>query len=170
MNTFLHGHASHPDWRQALDSAAAQIDSQRRSDDVAPTLGLAYFTDHYATDAQALFSALSERWPGVAWAGTVGVGVSASGIEHYDEPALVLMLASLPERSFQVFSGARPLSMATPHTALVHADPGTPDLAELIAEMSERTTSGYVFGGLASSRADVVHLADGVRRGGLSGV
>src|SRR4030095_4843083 len=84
--------------------------------------------------------------------------------------ALVLMLAALPAGSFQVFSGAHPLVMAAPHTALVHADPGTPDLSELIAEMSQRTTSGYVFGGLASSRTDVVHLADGVRRGGLSGV
>ena len=46
----------------------------------------------------------------------------------------------------------------------------TPDLQELITELSDRTESGYLFGGLASSRAAAVHLADGVWQGGLSGV
>ena len=36
--------------------------------------------------------------------------------------------------------------------------------------MSDRTTSGYLFGGLASSRGAAVHIADGVWQGGLSGV
>jgi len=70
-----------------------------------------------------------------------------------------------------------------PHTALVHADASTPDVAELIAEMAGRTTTGYLFGGLASSRTDTVQFAiggngnikgqgkaGGVFRGGLSGV
>ena len=29
MKRFLHGHATHPDWRVALALAAAQIDAQR---------------------------------------------------------------------------------------------------------------------------------------------
>ncbi|MDP3137435.1 MAG: FIST C-terminal domain-containing protein, partial [Burkholderiaceae bacterium] len=45
-----------------------------------------------------------------------------------------------------------------------------PDLAELIVEMSDRTASGYLFGGLASSRGATAHIADGVWQGGLSGV
>jgi small ligand-binding sensory domain FIST len=52
----------------------------------------------------------------------------------------------------------------------VHADPSTPDLSELVAEMSDRTSSGYLFGGLASGRAGTLHIADGVWEGGLSGV
>jgi small ligand-binding sensory domain FIST len=98
------------------------------------------------------------------------VGVCASGVEYFDEPALVLMLAALPAGRFEVFSGARKLQRIEPYSALVHADPATPDLAELIVEMSDRTTSGYLFGGLASSRGAAVHIADGVWRGGLSGV
>ena len=46
-----------------------------------------------------------------------------------------------------------------PHTALVHADAATPDLPELIAEMAQRTATGYLFGGLASSRAEAVQFA-----------
>lgn len=172
MPSFVVGHATHPDWRAALALAAAQIDGRLASAPGAapPTLGFAYFTDHYAAQAEALLAALQARWPGVAWVGTVGVGVCATGAEYIDEPALALMLAALPTTQFEVFSGARKLRRDAPHTALVHADPRTPEIAGLIEEMSERTASGYLFGGLASSRSRTVHLADGVWEGGLSGV
>ena len=174
MAGFLVGHATHPDWRGALALAAAQIEARRGAHEASASgplsLGFVYFTDAYAAHADALYAALRLQWPGVSWAGCVGVGVAAGGVEYIDEPALVLMLASLPAGRFEVFSGARKLQRIEPFSALVHADPATPDLAELIAEMSDRTTSGYLFGGLASSRGDAMHLADGVWRGGLSGV
>lgn len=178
MPGFLVGHATHPDWSAALALAALQIDGQRARHEssrvsghaVPPTLGFVYFTDHYAGHAEALLAALRGRWPGVAWVGCSGVGVAASGVEYFDEPALVLMLAALPAERFEVFSGVRQLRRIDPYCALVHADPTAPDLAELIAEMSERTTSGYLFGGLASSRTRNLHIADGVWQGGLSGV
>lgn len=174
MSPFLVGHATHPDWRGALALAAAQVDAQRAAQEASAagpaTLGFVYFTDHYAAHAQPLLDELRQRWPGVSWVGSVGVGVAASGAEYIDEPALVLMLSSLPVGRFEVFSGANPLRRMEPFSALVHADPGTPDLNELIAELSDRTSSGYLFGGLASSRGASVHLADGVWQGGLSGV
>lgn len=163
------GHATHPQWDGALALVAAQLEGAP----IEPTLGLAYFTDAYAADAEALSAALRARWPAVSWAGCVGVGVAASGVEYFDEPGLVVMLVDLPREQFRVFSGAAPLPPAETFqafSALVHADPGTPDVDELIQEMSERTTSGYLFGGLASSRGALVHLADGPCRGGLSGV
>jgi len=168
MTRFRCGHAAHPDWRMALTMAAAQVDAQTAG--APPTLGWCYFTDAYAAQAEPLLAALRARWPEVAWVGCVGVGVAASGVEYFDEPALVLMLSSLPRGRFEVFSGARPLSRLQAFTALVHADPATPDLADLIGEMSDRTDSGYLFGGLAASRSRAVHLADGVWHGGLSGV
>lgn len=167
MPAFRSGHAGDADWRAALAAAARQVDE---AGPWSPTLGIAYFADAYAPEAQALLDALQARWPGVAWAGSVGVGVAASGVEHYDEPALALLLCDLPRAQFQVFSGRRPLHDGSAFTALVHADPATPDVGELIAELADRTGAGYVFGGLASSRTETVHLADGVFRGGLSGV
>jgi small ligand-binding sensory domain FIST len=169
MDLFAAGHATHPDWRMALSMAAAQVEAKHTPQAV-PTLGFVYFSDHYAAQADALLAALRQRWPDVAWAGCVGVGVLASGVEYFDEPALVLLLASLPRASFRVFSGARPLTGFEAFSALVHADPGTPELAELLLEMSQRTASGYLFGGLAASRNGVRHVADGVWQGGLSGV
>ena len=173
MQRFLVGHASHPDWQRALAQAAAQIDQALAAlggEAVAPTLGFVYFTDHFAAHAQSLLDALRRRWPGVAWVGTVGIGVSASGVEYFDEPALVLMLAALDTGSFQVFSGAKPLQRGDAHTALVHAEGNTPDLGELLHDMSARTRSGYLFGGLSASRGASCQIADGVLQGGLSGV
>ena len=176
MKRFAHGHATHPDWRMALALAAAQIDAQlgAASRDPAaagkPSLGWLYFSDHYAPQAVALLADVQKRWPTVAWVGGVGVGVAASGVEYFDEPALVLMLAELPAAQFRVFSGARPLGDFAAHTAQVHADPRTAELAELIGDMSDRTATGYLFGGLASARTDTLHIAGEVLHGGLSGV
>ena len=171
MTTFWHAHATHPDARGALALAAAQLDAQRAARSAAlPTLGWLYLTDHYAHQAEALLADAERRWPGAAWCGAVGVGVAASGVEYFDEPALALMLTDLPREHFRVFSGRRPLAWPQAHAALVHADPATPDLAELVAELARRTRTGYLFGGLASARTRTVHLADGVFEGGLSGV
>ncbi len=174
MQGFLVGHATHPDWRLALALAGAQIEAQQARHDASEagplSLGIIYFSDRYAAQAEALYAELRQRWPGVSWVGSAAVGVAAGGVEYLDEPALALMLAALPKGRFEVFSGARRPGRIEAFSALVHADPATPDLAELIAEMSDRTSSGYLFGGLAAGRGATAHLADGVWRGGLSGV
>lgn len=173
---FLAAHATHPDWRMALALAAAQIDAQASASGAhaataaQPRLGLVYASDHYAAEAAELAQALAGRWPGVSWAGCTAVGVSACGVEYFDEPALALMLCDLPGDSFQVFSGTRPLVPGRAHTALVHADPSTPELTGLLGELSERVDTGYLFGGLVSSRSEPAQFAEGVWQGGLSGV
>lgn len=174
MPGFLVGHATHPDWRAALVLAGMQIDARQAAHEASAasplTLGFVYFTDHYAAQADALHAELRLRWPGVTWVGSVGVGVAAGAAEYFDEPALVLMLAAIPSGRFEVFSGAHKLGRIEPYSALVHADPATPDLNEMIGELADRTDSGYLFGGLAASRGPAVHIAGGVWRGGLSGV
>ena len=185
------GHATHPQWRMAAALALAQVRAQMALPAYAqaPALGLLYITDHYAAQAQELLDYLSAELPEITdWSGTVGVGVCAGNAEYFDEPALALMLLDLPCDQYRVFSGVAPLPRAgasgfVAHTALVHADGSTPDVAGLIAEMAERTTSGYVFGGLSASRGASVQFAvggsgnlagqgaaGGVFAGGLSGV
>ena len=145
-----------------------------------PRLGLLYITDHYAPSAAEILAHLREELPMVQdWSGTVGVGVAANNAEYFDEPGIALMLCDLPAEQYRIFSGAQPLSAEfKAHTALVHADPMTPDLAELITEMAGRTESGYLFGGLTASRHQTLQFActqnagpaQGVLTGGLSGV
>ena len=172
MKRFLHAHATHPDPHMALALVAAQIEAQRHEPGhaSAPTLGWLYLTDHFAGHAQELLADVRHRWPDAQWVGATGVGIAGSGVEYFDEPALSVMLAELPREQFRVFSGAQPLGDFAAHTANVHADPQTSDLDELIHDMSRRTATGYLFGGIASGRSRTVHIADGVLSGGLSGV
>lgn len=192
MKLFPNGHATHPQWHMATALVLAQLRAQMALPQYAsaPTLGLLYITDHYADDAQALLDLLSAELPGVTdWAGTVGVGVAANNAEYFDEPALSVMLLDLPSDQYRVFSGVAPLARSAaassfvPNTALVHADGDTPELAELIDEMAERTATGYLFGGLTASRRQSAQFAvggdgniagqgaaRGVFDGGLSGV
>lgn len=187
MTRFPCGHATHPQWRMAVALVLAQLRAQMALPEFAsaPTLALLYITDHYARDARDILDALGAELPEVTdWAGTVGVGIAVSNAEYFDEPALAVMLCELPPDQYRVFSGVAPLGLGfEAHTALVHADASTPDVAELIDEMAARTDTGYLFGGLASSRATAVQFAvsgdgtikgqggaSGVFSGGLSGV
>ncbi len=187
MKLFPYGHATHPQWRMAAGLVLAQLRAQMALPDYAasPGLGLLYITDHYASAAQDILEHLSAELPDVTdWSGTVGVGIAANNVEYFDEPALAVMLCGVPAHHYRVFSGVAPLGLGfEAHTALVHADASTPDVTELIAEMAGRTETGYLFGGLASSRTDSVQFAiggngnikghgaaSGVFQGGLSGV
>jgi len=190
MKLFPYGHATHPHWQMAADMVLAQLRACMKQDMYAarPGLGLIYLTDHLARYAQELLDHLAEELPGVKhWSGTVGVGISSQNVEYFDEPALAVMLCDIDEQHYRVFSGASPLGQArargfAAHTALVHADGYTPELNELIEELADSTQSGFVFGGLSSSRTDNVQFArtdaaasgsscaTGVYQGGLSGV
>ena len=169
--TFLHAHAAHADALQALGRVNHELRiAAAKHVRFEPTLGFLYLSDHHAAHAEAMLDALRSAWPGMAVAGGVGVGVAASGVEYFDEPGLALMMCDLPRASFSLFLGRAPLARTDACAALVHADPATHDLAALIGELSDRLPTGYLFGGLASSRARTITLADGVFEGGLSGV
>jgi len=191
VKLFPFGHATHPQWQMAAGLVLAQVRAQMALPEYAsaPTLAVLYITDHYAAQAQGILDHLGAELPEVTdWVGSVGVGISSSNVEYFDEPALALMLCDVPSHQYRVFSGVAPLGIGDgmgfePHTALVHADAQTPDVAELIAEMAGRTSTGYLFGGLASSRTQAVQFAvsgngnirghgaaGGVFSGGLSGV
>jgi small ligand-binding sensory domain FIST len=177
MKLFLHAHATHPDWRMALALATAQLQAQKGRDDHidTATLGWVYLSDHYAAHAEHLLDELRAQWPGVAWVGSVGVGIAANGVEYFDEPALALMLGDIAPEHFRIFSGVQPLSAPPLFAAVaaqVHADPAAHDAADLISELAGQTRSGplYLFGGLASARNRSLHIANGVLQGGLSGV
>ena len=191
QHLFPCGHATHPQWRMATGLVLAQLRAQLALPGHArrPTLGLLYITDHYTESAEEILAALTAELPEITdWAGTVGVGIAVNNAEYLDEPALCVMLCELPPDQYRVFSGVAPLgSLATggfaAHTALLHADARTPDIAELVTELADRTATGFLFGGLASSRSSAVQFAiggsgniggqagaSGVFRGGLSGV
>ncbi len=187
MKLFPYAHATHPQWQMAAALVLAQLRAQMALHGYAsaPTLALLYITDHYADAAREILEHLGAELPLVTdWSGTVGVGIVSNNVEYWDEPAMAVMLLELPGDQYRVFSGVAPLGMGfEAHSALVHADPDTADLGELIEEMAQRTDGHYLFGGLSSSRSQAVQFAvagngnisghgaaSGVFSGGLSGV
>ena len=187
MKLFPYAHATHPQWQMAAALVLAQLRAQMALHGYAsaPTLALLYITDRYASDAREILEHLGGELPLVTdWSGTVGVGIVSNNVEYWDEPAMAVMLLEIPVDEYRVFSGVAPLGLGfEAHTALVHADPETVDLGELIQEMAQRTNAGDLFGGLSSSRGPAVQFAvggngnisgqgaaSGVFSGGLSGV
>lgn len=163
--------------------ALAQVRAQMARPEYAqtPRLGLLYITEDYTDQAQDLLDLLRTELPQVHdWVGTSAVGIAAPGAEYWDEPALALMLCDLPPGQYRVFSGVSPLPADWgAANALVHAEPQTPELSELLAELAERTHGGSLFGGLSSGRHSALQFAaqaghtavgQGVFSGGLSGV
>ena len=105
------------------------------------------------------------------WVGSVGIGIIATGAEYFDRPALAVMAASLPPDSWRLLgSGTSGWSGEEgPSLAVVHADPRSPDLPEAVAKLSGEL-SGFLVGGLPSSRGALDQVAGEIVQGGISGV
>jgi len=166
MSGFRCAHASGATWQECVDACATRLGGGGGG------LGFVYFTDALEPHAESVVAELRERTGIADWVGTVGVGIVATGVEYLDQPALAVMATDLHEGQYHVFSGRSraPEAPGAAHFGVVHADPNTPDVAALIADMSSKVESGYLVGGLSSSRGRSVQVAKDVISGGLSGV
>jgi small ligand-binding sensory domain FIST len=167
MSRFAYAHAAGPDWAHCVAQCAERIGRPRGG------LGFVYFTEALAPEAGRIVGELRRRTGIDDWVGTVGVGVLATGVEYQDEAALVAMVADLAPQDYRVFSGRTgrlAQGAQAAHFAVVHADPQAPDVAGLVSDMATKVESGYLVGGLSSSRGATLQVANDVVSGGLSGV
>jgi small ligand-binding sensory domain FIST len=174
MPEFRYGHADAKDWREAAKSCLAQLGQGPAN------LGFLYVTDHYADQLKDIVAKLKHDTGVPHWVGTVGLGVCATGKEYLDEGAMAVMLGDFEPDTFRVFSGvtaAKDVDNVTlkcgevvPNFAIVHADPHNRHVGELVSKLAGKLESGFLVGGLTSSRGQNLQVADGVVEGGLSGV
>ena len=175
---FKSSHASGDDWHSTADACVAALQPIPE----AANLGFVYLTDALASHIEELLSFFREGTGIEHWVGTVGMGVCSTGIEYYDRPALSALVGEFPQDSFQVFEPLVSdlsafdiqhrdwLRSADPYFGVVHGDPRNGEIPALVAQLSERMGSGFLVGGLASSRERYAQIADTVSQGGLSGV
>lgn len=185
-NRFHAAAAAGPDWGQTVKACLDRLGDVRGCN-----LGFLYITDSLADQASSILNLLRGVTGIRDWVGTVGLGVLGGGEELFDQPAIAVMAARLPEDSFRVFpvvSGdLEPMRLAAGgwldrHGALlglVHADPRNADLDDLVTTIGE-ATGAFLVGGLSSSRGDYPQFsvpASGaampdkpVGEGGVSGV
>ena len=178
MTAFRFGHATADQWEAVVDGCLGQLGEVPET----ANLGFLYVTDALSEDLALILERLKVTTGVQSWVGTVGMGICATGVEYYDVPAAAVMLGDFPEGAFRVFSdgAADPEVFAAehgawvdeqrPYLALVHADPAQSDLEDKLRALAARTSSGFLVGGLASARDAVGFCADGVTRGGVSGV
>ena len=174
--TFAYGHAAASGWRMAAEACLAQCGSGVRN----ATLGFVYATDSFAENFGEVVDFLRRRTGVPHWVGTVGLGICATGREYLDEGALAVMCCSFDDSAFRVLPplhSPRDVAQAQMewgnHAAsfgVLHADPSSRSLLSLLRELAARTESGFVVGGLTSSRGRSVQYADAPSEGGLSGV
>ncbi|MBV8537647.1 MAG: FIST C-terminal domain-containing protein [Alphaproteobacteria bacterium] len=154
-------------------------------------LGFLYVTDALAAHLPNIVALLRQSTGVKTWAGSVGVGIAASGAEYFDCPAMAVLVAALPKDAWRLIpnlerpdseQGVAPLApvkqwadaqaggpMSGPPLGVVHADPRNPQLAQLVTGLAD-AVSGFLVGGLASSRGAMDQVAGEVVHGGVSGV
>jgi small ligand-binding sensory domain FIST len=161
---FRYAHARGANWRECVEACGERLGTPGGG------LGFVYFTESLMPHAANIVAALRDRTGVRDWIGTVGVGVLATGVEYLDQPALATMVADIPLDAYQVFSGrSGPAHGKEAYFGVIHADPSTPDVAGLIADMATKVASGYLVGGLSSAREKTVQVANDVLSGGVSG-
>jgi small ligand-binding sensory domain FIST len=169
---FKFAHASHPDWTAAAQDCMAQLGAIPR----AATLGFLYVSDAYADEMAAILGFFQSATGVAHWTGTVGVGICATGAEYLEVPAMAVMLGEFDAADFTMLPTMRaPQDIAddvadSSYFALAHGDPANSRMQELIEALSDKVASGFVVGGLSSSRGETAQFCDGVVSGGLSGV
>ena len=172
MNTpFKFAHAAHPDWTQAAQACMNQLGAIPG----AASLGFLYVSDAFAGELDAILAFFRGATGVPHWTGSVGVGVCATGVEYLEEPAMAVMLGEFDAADFSMLPVLRsPQDVesqpADAYFAVVHGDPANSRIQELIDGLSAHVSSGFVVGGLSSSRGETAQISDGVVSGGLSGV
>ncbi|MCL5060349.1 MAG: FIST C-terminal domain-containing protein [Candidatus Thermoplasmatota archaeon] len=168
---FKFAHAANADWTRAARSCMNQLGAIP----AAATLGFLYVSDAFAGELDAVLAFFKSATGVAHWTGSVGVGVCATGVEYLEAPAMAVMLGEFDPVDFSMLPVLRSpqdveAQPAAAYFAIAHGDPANNRIQELIEGLSAYVTSGFVVGGLSSSRGETAQISDGVVSGGLSGV
>jgi small ligand-binding sensory domain FIST len=94
-----------------------------------------------------------------------------------DTPAMAVMMGGFPEGAFRVFHATEDLALHSDwrmrqdaHFAVDHGDPTGVQTPEQIVRLATYLDGGFLVGGMTSSRQNHLQVADGLARGGVSGV
>jgi len=175
---FVAAHAQDDHWSRAVDGCLKGLSPQSAQ----ANLGFVYISDRFAAEVGDILARLRSETGVLHWVGTVGLGICGTGVEFHDQAAISILLAALPADAFRVVSAGTGAGFdlspahqawnqsAKPYLAVVHGDPAADQLEARVRHLSESMDSGFLVGGLSSSRTLRPQVADGLVSGGLSGV
>ena len=173
--------AKNRDWKIAVETCVKQI-----SGTLPANLGFIYVTEPFSIHLTENLHTLRALTNIDYWVGSVGMGICAisesqSG-EYFEEPAIALLTAILPDNSFRLFSSSGTLEkekiLFDPSDnqfpeglsfILSHADSANPQILKIIEDLNE-TQENFMVGGLTASPNQQHHISGSVIGGGLSGI
>ena len=177
VDDYRAAHASARRWQDAVGQVVVRLGK------LGPEhrLGFVYVTEAYVDDLAEIEVFLRQTTGVPNWVGAAGLGVCGLRKEYFDEPAMSVLVAPLPEEGFRPFKGivssvtdvvrenSEWLARANPPLAVVHADPSNARIQSLVEDIAD-DSDAYLVGGITSGRKSAVQLAGGPVSGGLSGV
>lgn len=170
MQRFHIGHAAGGNAQAVLEQCLAQLG------EIPPegNFGFLYATDALAPEMGAILDAAKSATGIEHWIGTVGLGICATGREYYEEPAMALMVADFPEHGFELLLSPEsvPAQAAAGRglrVAVVHGDPRSAAVPEMLGSLPQQLGNGFLVGGLSSSRGTYATIAGGITEASLSG-
>ena len=100
---FKSAHAKNSNWETAVQSCVKQISGGKLDN-----FGFLYITEPLSSYLEQILDAFRQLTGIEHWAGSVGMGIctnnQSNGSESFDEPAIAIMTAQLPNESFALFS------------------------------------------------------------------
>jgi small ligand-binding sensory domain FIST len=172
LNEFALAHAS---GRSAQLLATACADQLRGAEG---SFGFVYATSSLSRAFPDIIENLQRRTGISRWIGTVGHGVCATGVEYFDQQAIVVLTCRLDADAFHFIPAVTDPNDVAIETGLdgpaaigvVHADPRNPAVTAIVANLARRS-GVYLVGGLTSAeRAFPQVTGTRIVDGGVSGV
>jgi len=177
MPDFTGIHVTGANWRELCDRALQQLGNAGGAQ-----LAFLYLADELAGDTDRIVDYLRAQSGIPHWVGCVGMGLCSSGRETYGEAALSALITPFDAEDFRVIPSLdedlhewleatrvwRERTFAS--VAIVHGDPTSTRLPELLVELSDGLQGGFLVGGIASAEQLAAQIADRAVGGGLSGV
>ena len=169
------------DWQIALETCVKQVSSG-----IPANLGFIYVTEPFSGHLTEILHALHASTNIDCWVGSVGMGICAisepQSVEFFEEPAMAVMTARLPDKSFSLFSASEVLENENIQFdpaldqfteglpfILSHADSANPEILTILEDLNEMQES-FMVGGLTSSANKHHHVSGLGTSGGLSGI
>lgn len=178
MKQFLLGHSGNREPGQLVKECLEQVGQVPES----ANFGFIYATHTLIPKLGIILDTLRQRTGITHWSGSVGLGVSATGQEYYDQPALAVLLAEFPAAGFRtlpvqtgdidsfIHSSGDWINNDEFYFGILHCDPGNMQVPSLITALAQYVPNAFFVGGLSSSGDVNVQVSDSVVSGGISGV
>ena len=172
MKKFVLAHAS---GRSAQLLATACADQIRGAEG---SFGFVYATSALSRAFPDIIEILQKQTGIRRWVGTVGHGVCATGVEYFDQEAIVVLSCGLDADAFQFIPAVTDPDDVAVEARLdggaaigvVHADPRNPALTAIVANLA-RHCGVYLVGGLTSAESTFPQVTGGrIVDGGVSGI